>query len=175
MGRKRNSALVAAVKKGRRRFKKFHAIKDARSLEKLQVGRLPKASGYRGILVGMGISPVLWLSDGSMRKASKKIVQVKEPRYAMTDPAGRKIVLLAMKKSKLGKAPSGKKQFIGWVPKTRYYPTKKMVKLGSNKANTIWTHDHNDDGGRWPKAFLDDRGNVIYGSGTYRVQDWIRK
>lgn len=169
---RRESKPRGEAAKALSRYKKFWGLKAPVKVHRIQ-GPATKKNGY---LVGMGNCPVVVLANAKKKGRGVTIRKIRESRVAATDPSGRRIFLLSRGgKSKLGRAAKGKLKFIGWVPETHYIPTRGMERAGTFKKHAHWTHEHNDKGGRWPKAFVDDRGNVIYGRGTYRITDWIRK
>jgi hypothetical protein len=159
------------AKQALRRFRKFWGLK--RPTKVLRVP--PLGVKKRGVLVSMGISPQVVLANGPRKGRGVKIRRIRQKMYAATDSTGKKIFLLKKGKSKLGRAPRGKLKFLGWVPETHYVPTKDLERAGTFKKGAYWTHKHDDKGGRWPKAFVDDRGNLIYKGGTFRVTDWIHR
>ncbi|NDQ57326.1 MAG: hypothetical protein GZ088_09675 [Acidipila sp.] len=124
------------------------------------------------ILVGMGRSPEVQLADGDARSVHK-IKRVKQSRkLAATDADGKRIYIL----NKSQRRDAGKKlRFAGYAPETHYVLTPGEEKAGTFKKGKYWIHSHSDEGGKWPKAYADQYGNLVYARGTYRVGKWIRR
>lgn len=131
-----------------------------------------KTPGKNKYLIGMGRSPVVLIADGPDKRSSKKIRKIKGRWTPAFDASGKRIVIL---KPRAGKNFGKGLKFIGWVPETHYIMTSKMEKAGSFKKGKYWVHEHDDDGGSWPKAYQDKEGNILYAKGTYHIDDWIRQ
>jgi hypothetical protein len=134
----------------------------------IRVTKLKGGGRREKALAGLGDSPVAYLSEtprGKPRKVKGKwslVLDVDSGRLALMNPRRRK--------------PMGRNmQFVGYAPRTDYVPTRALEKAGTFKAGRYWMHMHTDDGGRPPEVYLDDAGNLIYGSGTYSVDKWLRR
>lgn len=131
--------------------------------------------------VGLGRSPGIVIANGPSAKKATKTNLIRGSGELVTDAKGRKMIWLRNRRKK----SNGKliKRFLGWVKKSIYIPYRDIEKAGSQKSKTEWHHEHNDDGGKWPKAYADQNGNIHYAQGTYRVAGkadesglgWIRK
>jgi hypothetical protein len=119
-------------------------------------------------LVGMGMTPNLVLADRQGGKSRK----VRQKGIVTCSPNGRQIFVLTGRDSK---AKKPRIRQIGYVAETHYVPTRLEESAGTFKRGRYWVHKHDDAGGRYPKAYKDQAGNVIYGKGTYKVTDWIRR
>lgn len=124
-------------------------------------------------LVGMGVSPKVLVANGPDAKTATKVRTFKGKRIVATNTSGDRIIILNGRGSR--KATKRKLRFIGWAPETHYLPTKGMESAGTFKKGKYWVHQHDDDGGRWPKVYRDQAGNFVYAPGTYKVTDWIRR
>ncbi len=40
---------------------------------------------------------------------------------------------------------------------------------------THYTHKFHDEGGRWPKVYADQFGNMKFVGGTFSINKWIRR
>ena len=122
----------------------------------------------RRTLTGMGSTPVAVLAD---RRGGKK----RKRRFnglVACDSTGRRIEILRGRNSK---AKKPRLRQVGFAAETHYVPTRLEERAGTFKRGRYWVHEHNDEGGRWPKVYEDQAGNLIYGKGTYKVTDWIRR
>ncbi len=169
--RKKNSyakvlARVKRLRHGKKalaRFKRFWKVARPPAIRTFGKGKR--------ILVGLGRSPALYLANGPDKKRSTKIRRIPHRGWLATNPSGTRLWILKDTKKGLGK----RKRFAGFVPTTEYVPSAAIEKAGTHKAGTLWNHSHSDDGGRWPRAFYDEYGNVHYAPGTYKISDWIRR
>lgn len=171
---------VLQTKKGRRalaRHNRFWGLKGVPKLKKKSVPGI----GINEPWVGLGRSPGIHIADGPNSKKAKNVKLIRGSGELVSDFKGRKMIWLRNRKRK----SNGKlvKRFLGWVAKSIYIPYKDIEKAGSKKSRTEWVHSHNDDGGKWPKAYQDQYGNIHYAQGTYRVAGkadesglgWIRR
>ena len=123
-------------------------------------------------LVGMGSSPAVNLADGPDKKRSKKIIRRRHNGMILaTNSAGNRMWIVG----KRGLPAKPRLTFAGWAPVTEYIPTPGMERAGTPKAKKHWVHRHDSGGGRWPKVYRDQSGNIHYGRGTFAVTDWIRR
>lgn len=158
----------AKGKKALARYRKFWGLPFPPDLQEIENDGKP---GQR-YLVGMGGSPVAVLSDKPMGEKGK-VRKIKGSFVVATDENGKRIYLI--RKRNKGK-PIGKGlKFAGYAPETHYIPTDAMEKAGTFKKGAYWIHKHSDEGGKWPKVYKDSSGNYVYGPGTYRVGQWIRR
>lgn len=161
---KRRKSKRASSAKAQRRFKRFWGV-DVQDVLNFDDGRRGKKT-----LVGMGISPGVYLTDGPEGRARKKWT-VKGRRWVATDAGGRRIFILSRKGArKFGKKP----RFVGYARETRYIPYGSVERAGSPKSNRVWVHSHgSDEKGKYPKVYKDAGGNYLYAPGTYKVTSWI--
>jgi len=151
-----------------KRYQKFWGLPFPTEIKHLEV---PGPKDKTIVLVGMGRSPEVQTSTAPKGKKGKKKVS-KKNRIAAVDASGKRIWILNGKDSKAGRQDL---QDIGYVPETHYIPTGPMEKAGTFKRGKYWVHKHDDDGGEWPTAKMDQAGNIIYDESTYYVDDWIRR
>ncbi len=124
--------------------------------------------GMNDAWVGLGRSPGIVIADGPTKKKTKKEKLIKAAGELVSDARGKRMIWLR----KRGKGTNGKslaKRFIGWVAKVIYVPYKDIEKAGSQKSKTEWHHEMGEDGGKRPKAYADNRGNIHLSEATYRV------
>lgn len=119
-------------------------------------------------LVGMGRTPQVFLA----RSRKDKPKTYNKGGIVACNASGRQIFVLTGRDST---SKSQKLRPVGYAAQTHYIPTRLEERAGTHKRGKRWVHNHNDEGGRWPKVYEDQAGNLIYGRGTYRVSDWIRK
>ncbi len=131
-------------------------------------------------LVGMGTTPVVFLSTGQKGQRGKKI-SIRGQWLVNTDGSGRHVVLLSSRKM------SGPLKHVGFAPQTHYVPPKDVEEAGTHKRNTYWIHRHgvNDQERNvkrlvWPAVFADRNGtvdkdsNFVYAKNhLMRVDDWM--
>lgn len=117
-------------------------------------------------MVGMGKAPEIVYHDG------RKVVRRKGSWFGVFNAKGRRIVLLNRRKG-IPKHP--RKRYLGRMVETHYILPKGVEIAGSFKRGKYWIHEHKDEGGRWPKGFVDQNGNIWYAPGTYRIGRWIRR
>jgi len=125
--------------------------------------------GKTKVMVGLGRCPAITLADGPKGRARIKR-RVSLGGTLACDPSGKKMVIYGGEKFK---RKFKRKGLIGYVVSTEYIPTKAIEHAGSHKSGKHWVHRHDDDGGKFPKAYLDGSGNIVYSRGSYRVKDWI--
>jgi hypothetical protein len=154
-------------KKALARYRRFIGIPVPTNISMIKDGS--KGTKY---LVGMGRAPVVLLADGPEGK-HRKIKKIKGKWIGATNSAGTRIYLL----KKNSRGPVGKNlKFVGYAPETHYVLTPAQEKAGSFKRGKYWVHRHGkEEKGKWPKVYRDSSGNYVYGPGTYRVSDWIRR
>ena len=167
-------ALMARILKMRggrealKRYRRFWGIKHPPEIRVLNMPGPQKEM----VLVGMGKSPALNLADGPEGRHRRKVRRAHKGIVAC-DASGRRIYILR------GRNNSQRKQKLkrlGHVPVTEYIPTAAIERAGSFKQKKWWIHNHGkSEGGKWPVAYEDQAGNVIYGRGSYRVGKWIEK
>jgi len=158
---------VLSMKEGRKALDKyieFWGIPPTR----IRVFKMPGPSDKAKVFVGMGHTG----KGGKIIAPDGRKTRAKGVRFAATDADGRRIFLLTGKDSD-AKSPQLRK--VGVVEETHYVPTTAMEKAGTFKKNKYWVHRHDDEGGEFPEVFKDQAGNYIYGEGTYRINDWIRR
>lgn len=108
-------------------------------------------------------------------KGSSRTTRLRGSWEPFSDAAGKRILVLGSRKVQLPW------RLVGTATETWYTPTPALEKLGTHKANTMWRHQHTEDGGTPPAIYADRGGkvdlnsNFVYGRGTYSVTDWIRK
>jgi hypothetical protein len=150
-------------KKALARFKKFWGIMPTR----IRVVKLPGPSNKVEVLVGMGRA-----GKGGKILTPAGARAAKGAKFVATDADGKRIMLLS------GRNSSDTRQRlrpVGLVEETHYVPTDDQEDAGTFKRNKYWVHRHDDDGGKFPPVYQDQAGNYVYGPGTYRVTDWIRR
>ena len=157
----------AEGRKALARYKKFWGLPYPMNIRKIN---LPGPKNKKVFLVGMGKSPQVQIADGPKGKA-KQVKKYKKNRIAAVSADGKQIFILTGKNG----SGKGKRKYLGYVPETHYIPTPAMEGAGTFKRGKYWCHLHSDEGGKWPKARMDEAGNVIYDKGTYSVSDWIRR
>lgn len=135
---------------------------------RIHVFKIPGPSDKAKVFVGMGHTG----KGGKIRTPDGRVTRAKGVRFAATDPDGKRIFLFTGKDSD---APGSKLKKVGVAEETHYVPTRAMEKAGTFKKDKYWVHRHDDDGGEFPEVFRDQAGNYIYGEGTYRINDWIRR
>lgn len=163
---RREYQRVKASPEGRQalaRYKKFWGIMptEIKTLE-LPGGKQTK------FLVGMGKAG----KGGKIKTPDGRTTTAKGAKLVACDASGKQIMLLSGKNSR---APEAKLKEVGVVEETHYIPTGAQERAKTFKRNAYWVHRHDDDGGRFPKVYKDQAGNYVYGRGTYKVTDWIRK
>lgn len=153
-------------KKGLKKFSRFWTIPLPPEIE------TDSSLRKNLVLVGAGRTPGVFLASCPREVPGCKKKVIRGRKRVAFDVNGRKIFILANGSQKnIGK----RKKFVGWATRTEYVPTKEIEAAGSDKANRHWVHDHEDEGGRWPKVFKDAAGNFIYAPGTLRINKWLRR
>lgn len=154
-------------KKALRKYRSFIGIPHPTAINLIDDGK--RGTSF---LVGMGTTPLVQIADGPEERHSR-IKKLKQRRIVACDVKGRRIYLLKPN----ARGPIGKKlKFVGYVPETHYVLTKDQEAAGSFKKGKYWVHLHGkEEHGKWPKLYRDSSGNLVYGQGTYRVGDWIRR
>lgn len=148
-------------------LKRFWGVRNAPSI-KLISGKLP-GIGKNSTLVGLGQSPAVTIADGPKNRHTKIVRKIHHGQL-VTNARGKRLFILTGKKP-----PGGKLRFIGYAPQTEYVPYKGVETAGSFKKGKHWIHRHDDAGGRWPKVYMDQNGNYVYATGSYKIGKWIEK
>jgi hypothetical protein len=165
---RREYQRVKASPEGRQalaRYKKFWGIMPT----EIKSGELPGGNQRRTkFLVGMGKAG----KGGKILTPAGSTMTAKGAKLVACDASGKQIILLSGKNST---APKAKLKEVGVVEETHYIPTSSQERAKTFKRGAYWVHKHNDDGGKFPKVYKDQAGNYVYGPGTYKVTDWIRK
>jgi len=159
----------------RRSYRKFLQLKGGRKVagKFSQFNGIPvpteimelRGHGKKVPFAGMGKVPWIEVADGNRKR------RVRGPWLGAFSGSGRNIWLFKRR----GMPKKSRWKYLGRVVKTVYEPTRDMERAGSPKAGTQWHHEHHDERGKWPKAFMDQNGNVRYARGTYRIGRWIRR
>lgn len=123
-------------------------------------------SGRKKTLVSLGKCPAISLSETPEGPHTRH--RLCNATLAV-DPNGRRLVVL------FGSKVGSPKKFVGYVAVTEYIAPPNVAKAGSHKANTRWTHEHTERGGKRPRAYQDGFGNIHYQTGTCRVGEWIER
>jgi hypothetical protein len=152
-------------RKALQKHKQFTGIPLPTRIDELNDGRRKKTA-----LVVMGTEPFVLVADGPKDRHSK-LRKYRGKWVATTTPNGKKIIIL--KNGKAGKGFGKGLKFIGWIPETHYVLNKRVENAGSFKRGRYWIHKNGEDGGSWPRGFVDNSGNIHYKGGTYRVGKWI--
>lgn len=121
-------------------------------------------------LVVMGTEPFVLVANGPKGR-NTKVKKLKGSWLATTTPNGRQIIILRNKKVSKGFGKGLK--FIGWIPETHYVLNKRVENAGSFKRGKYWVHKNGEEGGSWPKGYMDKSGNIHYRGGSYKVGKWI--
>jgi hypothetical protein len=167
-GMRREMERILATKQGRDALKRFRAFHDLPWPTELKYLDLPGPRNKEVILVGMGRTPVAVLADS--RNGPKRKIKGRWIPAFTSD--GRQIALLSGRNSRDQKQRIRR---VGYVAETHYIPTVAQERAGSQKSGKHWQHLHSDEGGEWPEVYQDQKGNLIYGTGSYRVNQWIRR
>jgi len=162
---------VLQTKEGKTALSRYRAFTGLPFPTEIKILELPGPKTKVKVLVGMGKSPEVQLADGD-EKTATRVKKLKGSRIAATDAQGKRIYILSGRK---GQASKAKLKFVGYAPETHYVLTRDEENAGSFKKNKYWVHEHKDESGRWPKVYVDQFGNFVYGPGTYRVGKWIRR
>lgn len=146
-------------RKSLRNFRRFIGVKTPPEI-------LHFKNGPKETWAGMGRVPEITVWDGRRKK------RIAGHWLGAFNPRGTRILLI---KKKRGLPVKSKWRKLGRVVKTHYILTRGMERMGSFKRGKHWVHEHKDEGGKWPMAYVDQNGNVLYGRGTYRIGKWIRR
>lgn len=158
---------VLQTKKGKRalrRHNRFWGLKGVPKIKKKEVPGIATNEPW----VGLGRSPGIVIANGPTKSKTTKEKLIKAAGELVSDARGRKMIWLRRR----GKGANGKgliKRFLGWASKVIYIPYKDIEKAGSKKSRTEWHHEMGEHGGKRPKAYLDNKGNIHLGEATYRV------
>jgi len=156
----------SSAKAAKAKYSRFWGLD---SPEHVEVFEIPGPKNQ--VLVGMGTGKAI-LADGPEGKFTKKWSSSRGRKTIVTNAAGNRIMILS------GKRCRDKKQkltFLGYAAETHYVPTAAMEASGTFKKGKYWVHRHSDKRGKWPKVYGDQAGNLVYGPGTYTIDDWIRR
>lgn len=155
---------TAALAKGRRLFKRFWGTYPER-LKRIGTGN------RRITLVSLGRTPAITLADGprSHHKRTRRVLL--HGRILAVRPSGRGMVVLNPRR---GLPDKPRLKPLGWVSVTEYVAVG-GAKRGFKGRGTHWFHEHSDAGGKWPRAYEDQNGNIHYRAGSYRVGKWITR
>ncbi len=165
---RREYQRVKASPEGRQALKRYKKFWGIMPTEITHVA-LPGGNQNRTkFLVGMGKAG----SGGKIKTPDGKTITAKGAKKVACDASGKQIMLLSGKNINAGQA---KLKEVGKVLETHYVPSASQERAETFKRGAYWVHKHNDDGGRFPKVYKDQAGNFVYGKGTYKVTDWIRK
>lgn len=163
--------LASALKrpqgrKALKRFKSFWGLKAPCSL------RLTADGKQTPVLVSLGRCPCLEIADAPEGK-HKRIRRVRMGGYLASNPQGTRLFVIRNLKRGLSK---GARKPLGFVAAAEYVPTTAMERAGTFKTGATWHHSFGkDEKGRWPRAWSDKNGNVIFGASTYRVAGrWLQ-
>jgi hypothetical protein len=162
--------VVEGSAEGRKALRRYRAMSGLPFPPEIKLIKMP-GSKKRTFLAGVGKSPEVQIADGNERNV-RRVRKIKGRGYVATDASGKRIYILR------GKNIDAKKpryRFVGHAPETHYVLTPGEEKQGAFKKGKYWVHSHLDSGGRWPKVYEDQAGNLVYGPGTYRVGKWIRR
>jgi hypothetical protein len=164
-------ALMARILKMRggrealKRYRRFWGIKHPPEIRVLNMPGPQKEM----VLVGMGKSPALNLADGPEGRHRRKVRRAHKGIVAC-DASGRRIYIL---RTGRGARRRGKPRFVGYANLLEYLPTKAVERAGSFKRNKHWVHRMGEEGGTWPKVYMDQNGNYVFSKGSYRVGKWV--
>lgn len=117
-------------------------------------------------MAGLGLVPSIEVErDGKVRTIRGKW-------WGAANASGKRIMLLKSR----GLSAHPHWRYLGRVLRTDYKLTPAQRRFGSYKNEAdLWVHKHTDEGGRPPKAYMDQAGNVKYAAGTYRVGKWLHR
>jgi hypothetical protein len=160
-------AMALATAEGRKalaRYRKFSGLPWPTEILAIHTpGRR-----QRRTLVGLGRTPQVVIA----RRRGERPMRIRRNGIVTTNASGKRIMVL----SGVDNHDSNPRlQFVGFAAETHYHPTRAQEKAGTSKAGRYWVHKHDEGGGQWPRAFVDQAGNIVYGPGTYRVSNWIRR
>jgi len=158
---------VLQTRKGKQALRRHNRFWGLKGIPKLKTKAVPGIKDKEA-WVGLGRSPGIVIANGPNPKKATKIKLIKAAGELVADHAGRRMIWLRNRRKK----SNGKliKRFLGWVKKSIYIPYRDIEKAGSSKSKTEWHHEHGaEERGKWPKAFIDQNGNIHYSKGTYRV------
>lgn len=153
---------ATASREGKRALRKFQQFWGIPLPPEIEV--VPGGSKLR-VQAGMASVPQIVVHDGKRKRT------IRGNWRGAFDGSGRRITLF--KRRGLPKRPRWR--YLGRVVETHYVPSKSIERAGSFKKGTHWVHEHHDERGKWPRAFVDQAGNVRYARGTYRINKWIRR
>jgi hypothetical protein len=156
---------------GRKALRRYRAMSGLPFPPEIKVIAMPGPKNKKLFLAGVGKSPEVQIADGDERHV-RRVRKIKGRGHVATDASGKRIYILRGKNLNASKP---RYRFVGHAPETHYVLSPGEEKAGAFKKGKYWVHSHLDEGGRWPKVFKDQAGNLVYGPGTYRVGKWIRR
>ena len=162
---------VLGTKEGKAALKRYRAFTGLPYPPEIKVLEMPGPKAKTQVLVGMGYSPEVQVADGPEGQA-QKVKKIKGKKLLATDASGRRMFVLSGQNSQ---AEKPELDFLGYAPETHYILTPGEEKAGTFKRGKYWVHEHLDEGGKWPKVYKDQAGNIVYGPGTFTVGKWIRR
>ncbi len=165
--RARKTALSRAGGRGAQALaKRFWGLKQTPEIKVF-----PNIRGVPKALAGLGHCGAIVLADGPKGKA-RRFKTIKRPGYLAADSSGRRMFILRRRQRR---SKGRKRRFLGYVARTDYFPTRKLEQAGTFKRKTLWQHKHDDEGGKWPRAYADGAGNIFYKPGTLTIGKWLRR
>lgn len=170
LSRKSLSGIERSMQKGARLYRRFWGV-HPKKLRILGCIGQPKRQ-QREVFVSLGRSPAVTVANGPKGRATKITRRPIRGRLATSYRGKRLCILTDLKR---GLAPANTRKFLGWIPKTEYIPSAALEKAGSFKAGAHWQHMHHERGGKWPKAYRDGYGNIIYGPSSYTIGKWLER
>ena len=156
---------------GRKALRRYRAMSGLPFPPEIKLIPMPGPKNKHVALAGVGKSPEVQIADGDERHV-RRVRKIKGRGHVATDALGKRIYILRGKNLNASKP---RYKFVGHAPETHYVLSPGEEKAGAFKKGKYWVHSHLDEGGRWPKVFKDQAGNLVYGPGTYRVGKWIRR
>jgi hypothetical protein len=148
-------------------YRRFWGLRRPPQVQKFEA---PGFSGGSTTLVGLGWVPELGIA--SRRGGHVRRIKGGRKWRLATDAGGRRLWVF---RGRSMRARRPQLKFVGYVAETHYIPTGPEERAGSFKRGRHWVHKHHEGGGKWPKLYQDQAGNLWYGKGTYRVGKWIRR
>jgi hypothetical protein len=164
---RRMLTLALATTEGRRalaRYRKFSGLPWPTEILAIH----SPGTRQRRTLVGLGRTPQLVIA----KRRGDRPIRIRRNGIVTTNASGKRIIVLSGVDSH---ERNPRLQFVGFAAETHYHPTRAQEQAGTSKAGKYWVHKHDEGGGRWPRVYVDQAGNYVYGPGTYRVSNWIRR
>ncbi len=165
---------VRATKAGRRVWSianRFWKLKEPVAITAM---KLPRRYRNDVPLAFLGQVPEVKVANGKKGQATREsTLRLTAKHVLVGDHTRKKFAIINLAKG-LPDRPRLKQ--IGWASQTDYLPPRDLINSGSPKSNTLWEHKHSDEGGRFPKLFQDQNGNLFYGPSTFAVKGlWLRR